>query len=238
MNKLWHLIKGELFRLVKYKILFFGVLVSAIWVIIIGFSDIETVKMLLPFLVLMDAGLMSIILLAASFYLEKQEGTMNALLVSPVSLLWVLIAKIVSTIVVGTISFVLVVGAALIFHEIELNVLLLFFYMVIIILSHTAIGFVITLNAKDFMGMLVRYMGLMLLFFLPVLLVALEIIPTSIDFIVLLSPSYAGQYLFKSALAEGETWKTIASILYLILIPSLLYPLVVYKRFVKVAIEG
>ena len=238
MRKLLHLIKGELLRLVKYKILFFGVLVSAIWMIILGLSDKQTAVALAPTLVLTDAGLMSIILLASSFFFEKQEGTLHALLVSPVSLAKVLIAKIVSALFMGLISFILVIGIVMIVHGVQLNVFLLLFYTIIVILAHTAIGYWLTLRAKDFMALLVTYMGLMLLFMSPMLFMALEIIPSQLEFLMYLSPSYSGQMLFQSVFGSVDVWKIWLSVLYLMLIPALLYPLVVYKRFEKVAIEG
>jgi len=238
MSKLWHLFKGEVLRLFRYKILVFGIVVSLIWVVILALSDQNSAVALAPSLVLMDAGLMSIVLLGSSFFLEKQEGTLHALLVSPVSLQKVLFAKILSAVFTGFISFILVIGAVIIFQGISLHVFTLLLYTILVILAHTAIGYILTLHAKDFMNLLVTYMGVMILFMSPILLVALEVIPTNLEFLMLLSPSYAGQILFQSVFGTVETWKTIFSVIYLLLIPSILYPLVVYKKFKKVAIEG
>lgn len=238
MNKLLHLIQGEILRLWKYKILFFGILVSFIWVVIIYFTDQATALSLAPTLVLLDAGLMSIILLSSSYFLEKQEGTIHALLVSPVPLYYVLIAKIVSAIVMAFISLFIVVGSILIFYGNVISFLPLIFYTIIVVLAHTAIGFLLILHANDFMQMLIRYMGIAVLFILPLLLISLDIIPSNLEFLALLSPSYSGQILFESTIKTIETWKIIFSILWLIIIPLLLYPVFVYKRFVKVAIEG
>ena len=66
MNNLLNLIKGELVRLYKYKILVIGIAVSFIWVIIIALSDAATAKELVPLLIFMDAAMMSIILHASS----------------------------------------------------------------------------------------------------------------------------------------------------------------------------
>lgn len=238
MSKLGQLIKGEIIRLVKYKIIVFGVLASLIWVVIIALSDVETTLTLVPFLVLMDAGLMSTILLGASFFYEKQEGTMQTILVSPVSMWAILLAKIVTMVLMATISFILVVCAALIFHDFPVDVVRLFLSSIIVVISHTAIGFVLTLTARDYMQLLIRTMGMMLVFFLPVLLIALEIIPQSFEFILFISPAYSGQLLFESALHDVETWKMILSCGYLIAIPSLLYPLYISRRYRAVAMEG
>jgi len=239
MDKLWHLIKGEIFRLLRYKIIFFSVLVSAIWVLIIALSDTDAAVSLVPFLVLMDAGLMSIILMGSSYFLEKQEGTMQSLLVSPVSLVNVLLAKIISALFMALLSFVIVIGATYIFHDFSASVFLLLLYTLLVVLSHTAIGYVITLYSKDFMQMLVRYMVIVIIFIIPMLLVGLYIIPKSWDFIVLISPTYSGQVLFLSAINQTiETWKIILAAFYLFLLAATLFPLVVFKKFQQVALEG
>lgn len=240
MKKLLHLIQGEILRLWRYKILFFGALVSFIWVIIIGFSDLATAKMLAPSLVMMDAGMMSIILLGSGYFLEKQEGSMAAILVSPVKMSLVLIAKIISALVVAYISFFIVMGSIAIFHGFVFQPLLMFLYVTLMVLAHSAIGFLLSLHAKDFLQMLMRSMGLILLFVSPILLMALDIIPSSLEFIVYLSPSYAGQVLFNSTFdgASIETWAQLLSIFALVAIPAVIYPLFVVKQFEKVAMEG
>jgi len=239
MNKLWHLVKGEIFRLFRYKIVFFSVLVSAIWALIIALTDNEAAVSLVPFLVLMDAGLMSIILMGSSYFLEKQEGTMHSLLVSPVAIFNVLLAKIISALFMALLSFVIVIGATYIFHDFQASVFLLLLYTLLVVLSHTAIGYVVTLYSRDFMQMLVRYIGMVMIFVIPMLLVGLNIIPKSWDFVVLISPTYSGQILFMSTINQTiETWKIILAALYLVFITATLYPLVVLKKFQQVALEG
>ncbi len=225
--------------MLRYKIVFFSVLVSAIWGLIIALTDNDAALSLVPFLVLMDAGLMSIILMGSSYFLEKQEGTMNSLLVSPVAIVNVLLAKIISALFMALLSFIIVIGAAYIFHDFSASVLLLLLYTVLVVLSHTAIGYVITLYSKDFMQMLVRYIGMVIIFIVPMLLVGLNIIPKSLDFVVLISPTYSGQILFLSTVNQTiETWKIIIAALYLVFITATLYPLVVFKKFQQVALEG
>jgi len=94
MNNIWKLFKGEIVRLFLYKVVFFAVLVSSIWVLIISLLSASEVKTLLPFVVVMDSGLMSIILLGPMFYYEKQEGIAKSLLVAPISVAEILIAKV------------------------------------------------------------------------------------------------------------------------------------------------
>jgi fluoroquinolone transport system permease protein len=238
MNSFLHLLKGEVLRLVRYKIIFFGILVSLIWVVLIYFLDAQTAKGFMPFLAMLDAGMMSVILLGATFFLEKQEGSIKTLLVSPVSLVQVLAAKVGSAIISAMISVVMVLGSGFVFHGIQTNFLLVFLYVFVIVLSHTAIGYVITLRSKDFMSMMMKFAGLSLLMMIPSFLYLLGVIEEQLNWLLLLSPMYAAQYLIQSIHSSADLLLIVGSTLYLALLGTFLYGKVVYPRFKEFAIGG
>ncbi|MDP2426167.1 MAG: ABC transporter permease [Candidatus Izemoplasmatales bacterium] len=238
MNSFLHLLKGEVLRLVRYKIIFFGILVSLIWVVLIYFLDAQTAKGFMPFLAMLDAGMMSVILLGATFFLEKQEGSIKTLLVSPVSLVQVLAAKVGSAIISAMISVVMVLGSGFVFHGIQTNFLLVFLYVFVIVLSHTAIGYVITLRSKDFMSMMMKFAGLSLLLMIPSFLYLLGVIEEQLNWLLLLSPMYAAQYLIQSIHSSADLLLIVGSTLYLALLGTFLYGKVVYPRFKEFAIGG
>ncbi len=238
MSSLLHLVKGEIIRLFKYKIVFFGILVSLIWLLVIGFQTPEQALAIIPLMIVTDSGLMAIILIGASFYFEKQENTVKSLLVSPVSLVQVMIAKIFSAIFTAFISLVIVVGFAVIYHEIDVQILKLLLFMFSIVISHTAIGYILILRSKDFMSMLVKYAGLMLLFYTPTLLLALEIVSNDFEILAFISPSYSGEFLIKSAFVQLGTFKQVIAFVYLMGLGLGIYGGYVYTKFKKVAIEG
>ena len=239
MNNLINLIKGEMIRLIKYKIFYAGLVVSLIWVFIIGLSEKEAILELIPALLLMDAGLMSIILLSASFFLEKQEGTIKSVLVAPVKLSELLIAKIIASVITALISTILVVATAIIVHKLEINLFLLFIYILIVVISHVAIGLVITLFSKDFGGMLGLYMLYALIGLLPSVFFIVGIIPESLNDFLLISPTYAAQMLLNSIFVEGtKLYLIVIALGYLAIISVLLYLGVIYKKYKKYAIGG
>jgi ABC-type multidrug transport system permease subunit len=190
MNNILNLIKGEIIRLVKYRIIFFGILVSLIWILIVAFQTPEQAKGLIPLLVVTDSGMMAIILIGAGFYYEKQENTIKSVLVSPVSLSQVLISKIVSAVVMAFISVIVVVGSAIIIHGISVSIFELILYVLVVVISHTGLGYIVILKSPDFLAMLVKLSGLILIFYLPTLLVILKIIPENLEIFCLLSPPY------------------------------------------------
>jgi len=238
MIRFWRLYKGEIHRLFKYKIIFFGFLVSIIWIIIVALSDQTTAQALVPTLIVMDAGMMSIILLAASFFFEKQEGTIKTLFVTPVPLSWILLAKVASAMTSGILSMLLVAGSAWIVHGIATNLLLMGIYVLFIVAGNTAIGYVFILSSKDFLSMLVKLSMVLILFYIPSMLVPLGIIPKRLEFIALISPVYSGSFLIESLYSDLPTAQIVFAIVYLGVVSTTIYPFVVYKKYQKVAVQG
>ncbi|MFA5235493.1 MAG: ABC transporter permease [Bacilli bacterium] len=232
------LLKGEVVRLFKYKIMWFGITLSLIWVLILSLSAETEAKALMPFLLVMDTGMMSIILLASSFYYEKQENTIKSLFVAPVSITQLLSAKIVASLLSGIISMALVGVAMALVHGVFINYGLALIYVILSTVAHVALGYIIVFYSVDFMSFLMKYMGLAVLLMVPVLLVLLGIIDDGNMYLAFLSPSFAAQYLIESVFVAKDGWFIALGIAVLAAFPSVLYPLVVYPKFKAYAIRG
>ena len=232
------LLKSEVLRLIHYKIIFFGLFVSFIWVLVIAFTSFQEAEVLMPQLLTLDAGLMTIVLIGSSYYFEKQEGTLKALLVSPVQPETILLAKIISSFLPSLISITLISLTMGIIHAYWIPLGLALLFVVLATTAHISVGFVLMFLSPDFMSLLVKYMGVALLFYVPLILIPFNLIPRSFEWLGFLSPSYGAQFLMQSLLADGSIQDTIMAILFLILIPSLLFPLYVYPKFKKEAISS
>ena len=238
MKNLAKLMKGEINRLNKYKILPIGALVSLIWVLIIGLSNKETAQELAPMLIMMDATMMSIILLGASHFYEKQEGTLKSLLTTPVSLFEIFLSKVLSSLLVTYISAIIVVSASLIIHQISISILLLVLYIAIIGVAHVALGYLLTLFSKDFGGLIGLYAVYAFLSFMPSLLFSMEILPESTKWYLMLSPTHASQILLNNCFTAEPIEFVLVAALYLLLIAGCLFQFVVYKKFKNCLVEG
>ncbi len=238
MKKLLLLIKGDIIRLLKYRILWFSFALSLIWVLILALSQEAEAKALMPLLLVMDTGVMSIILLASSFYYEKQENTIKSLFVSPVLIVQILGSKIISSLLMSIASIVFVSLTMLIVHGVVINYLLAIVYVVLSTLAHIAIGYIIIFYSVDFASFLMKYMAMVLILMLPTLLVFLGIIDTSTEYFAIISPSYAIQLLIGSLFESQDILKTILSIFVLTIVPATLFPLVVYPKFKAFAIKS
>jgi hypothetical protein len=238
MKNLFILFKGELFRLLKYKILWFGLGLSLIWILVLSLSAQAEAKALMPYLLVMDTGMMAIILLSSSFYYEKQENTIKSIFVSPVLVGQILVVKILSSLVMSVGSIILVGLTMLIVHGVLINYLLAIIYVILSTLAHVAIGYIIVFYSIDFTSFLMKYMGVVLILMLPTLLVLLNLVGSFGEYFALLSPSYAIQFLIGSLFEKTDIWKIVISVCTLVTISAVLYPLVVYPKFKAFAIRG
>lgn len=238
MNKFFSLWKGEVLRLWRYKITFFGLLVSVIWLVIIMLVSEEEANQLLPQILMLDSGLMAIILLAAAYFYEKQEGTMKAVLVSPTSPIVLLMSKVAGALVGSLISLVLIWLTMVLVHDSVFPIFPSLLFILLITVAHLSIGYVLIYMSHDFMDLLIKYTGVVLLLFVPIILVNLDIIPESWQWTALLSPTFAGQRALSHLWQPLSISDLMITILFLFAYPALLFPFYVLPQFRKEAISA
>lgn len=127
------LLKGEIMRLVRYKILHIGTAVTLIWVVIAALLSKAEAEEFAPMLIFVDTGTMSVMLLGAMMYFEKQEGTLKTTFITPVKIWQILFAKISASVLLGLISSLLISLTLIIAHAASVNILLLLIYTVVIV---------------------------------------------------------------------------------------------------------
>jgi fluoroquinolone transport system permease protein len=231
MARVVSLLIGEVRRLWRYKIIFFGTLVTAIWLVIMALVSREEALALVPQLLVLDSGLMAIILLGSSYFLEKQEGTIKALLVTPIPTRTILFTKILGTMVGGVISVVSMTLLLGLLHDIWLPIVSLTLIMILSTFAHVSIGFVMIFLSKDFMDLLVKYSVIAIMLMVPTLLQALDILTSEIQFIGFISPTYAASWLFQSLWINQPLTETILAIGCLSLLPLGLLPSYILPHF-------
>ena len=237
MKTFFALIKGEVIRLWRYQITLFGLIVSGIWIILLAVVSKEEANALLPQLIVLDSGLMAIILLGASYFYEKQEGTMKALLVSPTSPSILLTSKIIGTLMGNLLSVVLMWLTMVIIHQSIFPLLPALGLVMIITITHISIGYVLIYWSKDFMDLLLKYTFVVLILFVPTILVSLNILTDGLENLAYLSPTYSGQILIAQLWNTSTASITVAWLL-TILYPLVLFPLYILPQFRKEAIRA
>lgn len=237
MNKFFALIKGEVIRLWRYQITLFGLMVSAIWIILLAVVSKEEANALLPQLIVLDSGLMAIILLGAAYFYEKQEGTMKAVLVSPTSPAVLLSAKIIGTLMGNLLSVFLMWLTMLIVHQSVFPIIAALGLVILITLTHLSIGYVLIYWSKDFMDLLLKYTFVVLVLFVPTILVSLDVLTDGYENLAYLSPTYSGQILI-SQLWNTGTESILAAWILTIVYPLGLFPFYILPQFRKEAIRA
>ncbi|CCQ93807.1 ABC-type transport system, permease component [[Clostridium] ultunense Esp] len=231
MNSFITLFSGELNRMRKYNILAAGIFVALLWVGVLFFTDIEDITSMVPLIVFIDATSMSMVLIGATMFYEKQEGTIKTLLVSPIGKSEYILAKIFANISSNVLTLVLIYVYAKLFKEINLNFFGLLGASILIAFFHSLIGFIMTYNTKDFTEMLMGMMKYTFIFTIPVLLEQIGFIKNeTIDKILYIIPTKSSSILLQATGGGMDNWKTWFAIIYLILATLGLF-FIVWKKF-------
>ena len=232
MSTFWTLFKGEMRRLVSYKILPVSLVTTCLWVVLVLLVSRAEALAIAPLLIFVDITMMLILLIGAFNHLEKQEETIKTMLVLPVSIKDILFSKVASSMVLGFVSAAVMSLALYIIHGITFNYAVLLLFVFLIGAAHAAIGFFLALHSKDFGSMLGLMMAYLLPFTLPTLLFAFGAIGREFEWLLMLSPSHSASNLITAAVSGTyDAAKTIAACAYLALLAAVLLRFAVYPRF-------
>jgi fluoroquinolone transport system permease protein len=236
------LFKSEMSRLYKYKILTISLAVSLLWMALLYFLGADTARSFVGLFVAIDATIMSMLMIGASLYYERQENTLKPMLVTPLPIATMIIVKVMTTVYVALQSGVLVSLFVYFFLDIEVQFIPLVLLISLVATIHAMIGIVLSLRAKDFTGYLVALISYAFIFTYPSLFLALDILPEFLEFILVLSPShgafiYMDQVFFVEGAYEYTSFIFIFSVIYLIAVITFLYIKWVRPRYSELAVR-
>jgi|LGOV01.1.fsa_nt_gb fluoroquinolone transport system permease protein len=239
LSNVLKLFKEDVKRLAKYNILQISVVLAFVYAVIIYFTSAAEAAQIVPLLVFVDVTMMSIIMLGASLFFEKQEGSLKSVMVSPVSLLEVIIVKVMSAVLLSLITGAILSAVAILVHGASINIAILLLYATLGATAHIMIGFALVIISKDFNTLLVNYIFYVFIFTLPALFFAIGLIPESLNYLLYISPSYMTQMLINTSTGSVITiWEKILGIAYLISVTVVLFKTFVYRRFKEYIIRG
>jgi len=230
MNSFTTLLAGELQRMKKYNIFTAGILVDLLWIAVLYFTDMEDITSLIPMLVYMDTTAMSMVLVGATLFYERQEGTIRSILVAPIAKSEYILAKTFANIISDLITLLMIYGYGKLFKEVNLNLFGLIGAVILIAFFHSLVGFLLTFNSKDFTEMLMAMMKYTFVFSIPVLLKQIGYIKSKIvDRILFIVPTKSASILLESTTGGMDTWRILFAIGYLIIASLLLFRVVCKK---------
>jgi len=237
MNKLQILVQGELLRLRRYNLFAASIFVSAIWVGILHFLNVENVTNIVPQLIFLDVTTMATLLVGVTFIYEREESTIRTLLVSPISKNQYLLGKIISNIIPSILSLTIMYVYSKLFKTIEINYFLLLGAVILVSFFHSLIGILLTYFTKDFTGLVMAIMTIFIIFLLPVILVEFNVITSEIfSKLTYILPTKSALMLIMGTTGTTHGWEILVSLTYLILGSIVLY-FIVLKNFNSYALR-
>ncbi len=231
MGRLGVLVKGEVSRLSKYGLFQATLVVTVFWLGAAWFLGDEVIEMFVPLIFLMEATMMTILLVGATMFFEKKESTVNSILVSPVTMQEYIAAKVIMNVINSMVSVAVISVGIYLMKGITFNYLLLVPAMIMVTVVHTLIGIKIAYMSLNFSSLLANYMVYVFLFLVPPVLALFNVIRGVVtDFFILLPPE-ASNIILGSVFREVETWRLLASWGYLLVLSVLVYRFMIKPGF-------
>lgn len=215
----------------KYHILGASLVIALLWIAVLHLTEIQNVTSIFPLLLFLDATSMSILMIGVTMFFEKQEGSMKSLLVSPINKFEYILAKSGANIVSNLVTLAILYTYAKVFKDLELSLLWLIFAVIFISFLHSLLGFLLTYYSKDFTELLMGMMKYSFVFIIPVLLDQIGLITN--DFfakLLYVIPTKASMILLNASIGAVETWEIVLSIIYLLIISSGVFFVVLKKH--------
>lgn len=231
MDRLMPLVKGEFFRLNKYNLFTANFVVWLFWVGIAWFFEGAELKLFIPFVFLMDSTMMTILLVGATLFYEKQEHTINSIMVSPVTEDEYLLSKVTVNILNSILTVVFVSAALYFMKGVTYNYLLILPAVAVVTAAHTLIGIWLSYHAKSFTSLLVNYIVYTFLFLFPTIMALLGIIDARTAQYLIVLPPEAASVLIGALARDTESWRLAFGYGYLILLSFVLYRFLVKPGF-------
>jgi fluoroquinolone transport system permease protein len=231
MSRVGVLIAGEWQRLRKYHLLTANLVLLLIWMIIASALDKAELMPFIPFIFLMDSAMMTMALVGTTIFYEKQEHTLNALLVSPVTEDEYLCAKVITSISNSLLTLVLIALAMWLVKGITFNYWSLVPAILLVAGFHALLGITLTYGARDFTGIMLRAVLYMFVFLLPAVFCLFGLMSADVMAYLMILPPVSAARLLSTSVTTVAVWQIVFGYLYLALLFIVLYLRVVRPGF-------
>ena len=238
MSNFLKLLKGEIMRLIKYKILQISLIMTVLWIAIIYLIGKENAPTFIPLFIFSDSALMSVLLIGAGLFYEKQENTLKTLMITPSSFMAIIISKVIAAIYLALQSTVIIALFSIIFFDVSVSLFWLIAFTILISLSHSVIGFTFAVFAKDFNELIAQVAFYMIIFAIPTLFFALGVFSDQFEFILMFSPTHASLLMINYAFNTSvRTVLLIIGSAYLIIMTILLFKYIIVPKYPETAVK-
>lgn len=180
MARIKHLIRSEWVRLMKYNLVIASVMVAFIWVLVSLFLAPEELVLFLPTIFLLEASAMTALLIGAEMFYEKKEHTISSMLISPMTTVEYMISKVVAHCANTLLVFAIMIIGFMFTIDLSINIIVLIISTVVVATFYVGMGLLLSYYSQDFTSLLVNYMLMMMVFFIPSILIMAGLLPSSL----------------------------------------------------------
>ncbi len=238
MSHLKGLIRGEFERLMRYRIIQVGFMVSVLWLLVMFLIGREEARAFIPLFIFMDAALMTVMLIGAGLFYERQENTLKSMMASPATMAEIIFSKLISAVYIAIQSAVFLGLFAYFFFDASINFAILIPFIVIIALAHAMIGYAFSVLMKDFPTLLAATMMYMIVFGFPTIFYSLDILGDGLETVLMFSPTHASMLMIEFSFGEAVSATLIViGVIYLLVVAFVLGRYVVFPKYIEKAIK-
>ncbi len=210
------LLFGEFKRVVEYKIAAASIVVALIWIGVLYLTEAPDITFIFPLLLFLDSTSMAILMVGVTIFFEKQEGSLRAILVTPISKSDYLLTKILVTVLASVLTLILLYIYTVIFKPVNLNFFALLGAVILVALFHSLVGFILSYYSKDFTSLLMNMFTYMLVFMVPTMLEHINLLEHDlITKLLYLAPTKAAITLLYASTGTISSGDLLYALLYL-----------------------
>lgn len=238
VNKTLWFFNQEMRRMFKYKIMQISLLLALMWCVLLYFIGAEGAVAFLPLFLFVDASVMSMMMMGAILFYERQENTLKPLLVTPIGVSQVIMVRIVVGIIIALQSTLILGLFARFVLGVELMLLWWVLVVIIIAFTHGVLGFLVSLNVKDFNGLLASIVVYMFVFGFPSIFFALGMLSPVWENLLLFSPTHGAFLMIEHGVTPNDSlWVLAFSMVYLLGVGILLLIRYIIPRYALVGVK-
>ncbi len=221
--RLSKLLKWDFALQVKYGLLMAAIVMTAVWLGIVSLLPAYTMDYVIPVAFITDFAVTGFLFISAMVFFDKGQGTLEAIVTSPIKVSEYIISKLISLcVLICLIASGLVIGVSLI-KGMTVNYFFVFLAGILTSSFFILLGLNISTFYKSFTDMMMP-MGILFGFlFIPLLVYAEAEVLSFLNYIVFLWPTYWMMRLIDAMLGNASIGAVIPGIFYILIMNYTLY---------------
>ncbi len=210
MKRLLSALRWDFIRQMRYNIIGIMLVVSALYIALFYFLPLNDKVPLLIFLIFNDPTALGMIFIGSLILFEKGDGTLQALVVTPLQHWEYILSKAISLTTIATGASLLM---ALLSHGIKTNVIYLILGVALTSILFVFLGIIVVAGCRSFNQYLLR----LVIYLIPLSLPLLNFTGVTDTLWWYLFPTQATLLLLEASFTSIATWKIVYSILGLLI---------------------